>query len=186
MVMIIVGGVVWSSTEFPYYSERRKPTGREFFVPAQTLIGIPVKCFPAMCETPHLPLTMHTTGFTPDALNTHMTHPRQSIMTPHIPVSPFISTMPWECAECTYIHKSSSAGKGPYIMCMHDDPPRIKVEVEDVDASPPSRACKITGTVTMWDLMADVGNLNSLTPKCVPAGTKNSRSEGFLLVKAFC
>jgi hypothetical protein len=26
-------------------------------------------------------------------------------------------------------------------------------------------------------------HINSLTPKCVPAGTKNSRSEGFLLAK---
>ena len=28
-----------------------------------------------------------------------------------------------------------------------------------------------------------IGTVNSLTPKSVPAGTKNSRSEGFLLVK---
>jgi hypothetical protein len=37
----------------------------------------------------------------------------------------------------------------------------------------------------MW-VFVDVGLkrlVNSLTPKSVPAGTKNSRSEGFLLVK---
>ena len=38
---------------------------------------------------------------------------------------------------------------------------------------------------SMW-VFVDVGLkrlVNSLTPKSVPAGTKNSRSEGFLLVK---
>ncbi len=33
------------------------------------------------------------------------------------------------------------------------------------------------------DKVSALGEINSLTPKSVPAGTKNSRSEGFLLVK---
>ncbi len=91
-----------------------------------------------------------------------MTHPRQSMLNSHIPVNPFASTMPWECAKCTYINKGSPTGKGPYIMCMHDDPPHIKVEVKDVGASPPSPARKITGTVTRGDLMADMANLEAI------------------------
>jgi hypothetical protein len=40
MVMMFVGGVVLLLTEFLYYSYSRNPTGREFFVPAQTLIVV--------------------------------------------------------------------------------------------------------------------------------------------------
>ncbi len=64
------------------------------------------------------------------------------------------------CAECTYINKGSPVGKGPCMMCMHGEPHHIKVEVEDIDACP-SPARKITGTVTMEDLMADAANLKA-------------------------
>ena len=37
----------------------------------------------------------------------------------------------------------------------------MKVEVKDIDTSPPSPACKITGTVTTGDLMADMVNLKA-------------------------
>ena len=41
MVMMFVGGgVCRCSTEFLYYSYYTKPTVREFFVPAQTQIGV--------------------------------------------------------------------------------------------------------------------------------------------------
>jgi len=40
MVMMFVGGVVLMPTDFWYYSYRRKSTGQELFVPAQTLIGV--------------------------------------------------------------------------------------------------------------------------------------------------
>jgi hypothetical protein len=40
MVVMFVGGLCRWSTEFPYYSYPRKPTGREFFVPARTLIVV--------------------------------------------------------------------------------------------------------------------------------------------------
>ncbi len=52
-------------------------------------------------------------------------------------------------------------GKGPCMMCMHDNPHRIKVEVEDVDACP-SPARKITGEVTTNDLLADAASLKAL------------------------
>ena len=46
-------------------------------------------------------------------------------------------------------------------MCMHDNPLRIKVEVEDAGASP-SPAPKITGTdVKMKDLMLDVASMKA-------------------------
>jgi len=34
------GELCWCSTDFSYYSYCRNPTGREFFVPAGTLIGV--------------------------------------------------------------------------------------------------------------------------------------------------
>ena len=119
------------------------------------------KSFPAMCGTPHLPLKMHTSRNTTDSHTTHMTHPRQSIINPCIPINLFATTMPWDCAECTYINKGSPAGRGPCMMCMHDDPPRIKVEVEDAGASP-SPAPKITGTAVKTEvLMSDVASLKA-------------------------
>ena len=48
------------------------------------------------------------------------------------------------------------------MMCMHNNPHRIKVEVEDVGACP-SPACKITGKVTTNDLLADAANLKALS-----------------------
>jgi hypothetical protein len=70
--------------------------------------------------------------------------------------------MPWECFECTFVHQEGSpSGRGPCIMCMHDNPLRIKVEVEDAGASP-SPALKITGTdVNMKDLMSDVASMKT-------------------------
>ena len=47
------------------------------------------------------------------------------------------------------------------MMCMHDNPHCIKVEVEDIDACP-SPARKITGEVTINDLQADAANLKAL------------------------
>ena len=47
------------------------------------------------------------------------------------------------------------------MMCMHNNPHRIKVEVEDVEACP-SLACKITGEVTTNDLLADTASLKAL------------------------
>jgi hypothetical protein len=38
MVMMFVGGVGSAVKKFLYYSYRRKPMGRELFVPARTLI----------------------------------------------------------------------------------------------------------------------------------------------------
>ncbi len=94
--------------------------------------------------------------------------------------------MPWECFECTFVQEGSPSGRGPCIMCMHDNPLRIKVEVEDAvsgrgpcimcmhdnplrikveveDAgASPSPALKITGTnVKMKDLMSDVASLKA-------------------------
>ena len=69
--------------------------------------------------------------------------------------------MPWECFECTFVQEGSPSGRGPCIMCMHDNPLRIKVEVEDAGASP-SPAPKITGTdVKMKDLMSDVASMKA-------------------------
>ena len=69
--------------------------------------------------------------------------------------------MPWECFECTFVQEGSPSGRGPCIMCMHDNPLRIKVEVEDAGASP-SPAPKITGTdVETKDLMSDVASLKA-------------------------
>ena len=39
MVMMFVGWLCLGRQYFPYYSYCRKPTGREFFVPAWTLLG---------------------------------------------------------------------------------------------------------------------------------------------------
>ena len=47
------------------------------------------------------------------------------------------------------------------MMCMHNNPHCIKVEVEDVEACP-SLACKITGEVTTNDLLADTASLKAL------------------------
>ena len=47
------------------------------------------------------------------------------------------------------------------MMCMHNNPHRIKVEVEDVDACP-SPACKITREVTTNDLLAYTVSLKGL------------------------
>jgi hypothetical protein len=69
--------------------------------------------------------------------------------------------MPWECYECTFVQEGSPSGRGPCILCMHDNPLRIKVEVEDAGASP-SPAPKITGTdVETKDLMSDVASLKA-------------------------
>jgi hypothetical protein len=40
MVVMFVGGLCRWSTKFLYYSYSRKPTGREFFVPARILIAV--------------------------------------------------------------------------------------------------------------------------------------------------
>jgi hypothetical protein len=113
-------------------------------------------------RTPHLPLTMHPSRYYRDSHNTHMTHPQQSIINPRIyPGQSICNYNPWECTECTYINKGSPAGRGPCIMCMHDDLLRIKVEVEDAGASP-SPAPKITGTaVKTKALMSDVASLKA-------------------------
>ena len=69
--------------------------------------------------------------------------------------------MPWECFECTFVQEGSPSGRGPCIMCMYDNPLRIKVEVEDAGASP-SPAPKITRTdVKMKDLMLDVASMKA-------------------------
>ena len=69
--------------------------------------------------------------------------------------------MPWECYKCTFVQEGSPSGRGPCIVCMHDNQLRIKDEVEDAGASP-SPAPKITGTdVEMKDLMSDVVSLNA-------------------------
>jgi hypothetical protein len=39
-VVIFVGLLCWGLRYFSYYSYSRKPTGREFFVPVQTLIVV--------------------------------------------------------------------------------------------------------------------------------------------------
>ena len=75
--------------------------------------------------------------------------------------------MPWECFECTFVQEGSPSGRGPCIMCMHDNPLRIKVEVEDASASP-SPAPKITGTdVKMKDLMSDVASMKALAEEAI-------------------
>ena len=69
--------------------------------------------------------------------------------------------MPWECYECTFVQEGSSSGRGPCIVCNHDNPLCIKVEVEDAGASP-SPAPKITKTdVETKDLMSDVASLKA-------------------------
>ncbi len=69
--------------------------------------------------------------------------------------------MPWECFECTFIQEGSPSGRGPCIMCMHDNPLCIKVENEDFGASP-SPAPKITRTVVKTEvLMLDVSSLKA-------------------------
>ena len=79
--------------------------------------------------------------------------------------------MPWECYECTFVQEGSPSGRGPCIMCMHDNPLRIKVEVEDASASP-SPAPKITGTdVEMKDLMSDVGSLKAFAEATTESAT---------------
>ena len=66
--------------------------------------------------------------------------------------------MPWECYKCTFVQVGSPSGKGPCIMCMHGNPFRIKVEVEDAGASP-SPTPKITGKdVKTKALMSDVAS----------------------------
>ncbi len=40
MVVMFVDCCVGGGRYFPYYSYRRNPTGREFFVPAGTLIAV--------------------------------------------------------------------------------------------------------------------------------------------------
>ena len=89
-----------------------------------------------MCGNPHFP---NKPSY--QTLETHMTHPRQSIS---FSVTPFVSTMPWECAECTHINNGSPVGKGPCVMCMHDNPHRIKVEAEDIDMCP-SQLARLLG-----------------------------------------
>jgi hypothetical protein len=70
--------------------------------------------------------------------------------------------MPWECYECTFVQEGSPSGKGPCLMCMHDNPLRIKVEVEDANASPSPAPPKITGTAVKTKvLMSDVAGLNA-------------------------
>ena len=69
--------------------------------------------------------------------------------------------MPWECFECTFVQEGSPSGRGPCIVCMHDNPLCIKVEVEDASASP-SPAPKITGTdMETKDLMSDAASLKA-------------------------
>jgi hypothetical protein len=70
--------------------------------------------------------------------------------------------MPWECYECTFVQESSPSGKGPCIICMHDNPLRVKGEVEDADASPSPAPPKITGSaVKTKALMSDVESLKA-------------------------
>jgi hypothetical protein len=52
-------------------------------------------------------------------------------------------------------------GKGPCMMCMHDNPHCIKVEVEDIDACL-SPAHKTIGEVAPNDLLADAASLEAL------------------------
>ena len=40
VIMMFVGGVCCCLTDYSYYSDSRKSMGREFFVPARTLIGV--------------------------------------------------------------------------------------------------------------------------------------------------
>jgi len=69
--------------------------------------------------------------------------------------------MPWECYKCTFVKEGSPSGRDPCIVCMHDNPLHIKVEVEDAGASP-SPAPKITGTdMETKDLMSDVASLKA-------------------------
>ncbi len=72
--------------------------------------------------------------------------------------------MPWEWYECTFAQEGSPSGKGPCIMCMHDNPLRVKVEVEDADASPSPAPPKITRTaVKTKALMSDVASLTTFS-----------------------
>ncbi len=81
----------------------------------------------------------------------------------HLFVSFSGTTMPWECFECTFVQEGSPSGRGPCIVCMHDNPLRIKVEVEEDASASPSPAPKITGTdVKMKDLMSDVASMKAL------------------------
>jgi len=69
--------------------------------------------------------------------------------------------MPWECYECAFIQDGSPSGKGPCIVRMHDNPLRVKVEVEDAGASP-SPAPKITGMMVKTKaLMSNVASLQA-------------------------
>ena len=108
---------------------------------------------------PLLPLTMLWVRMHTLAPNNNVT---QHTTHPHLFISFSGTTMPWECFECTFVQEGSPSGRGPCIMCMHDNPLRIKVEVEDASASP-SLAPKITGTdVKMKDLMSDVASMKAL------------------------
>jgi hypothetical protein len=57
MVVMFVDCCVGGGWYFPYYSYRRNPTGKEFFVPARTLIAVkllmdprPIKFFHRNCS----------------------------------------------------------------------------------------------------------------------------------------
>ena len=79
--------------------------------------------------------------------------------------------MPWECYKCTFVQEGSPSGRGPCIMCMHDNPLRIKVEVEDAGASP-SPVPKIIGTdVETKDLMSDVASLKAFAEAITESAT---------------
>ena len=69
--------------------------------------------------------------------------------------------MPWECYEYTFTQDGSPSGKGPCIMCMHDNQLHVKVEVKNAGASL-SPAQKITGTmVTTKALMSNVASFKA-------------------------
>ena len=75
--------------------------------------------------------------------------------------------MPWECYKYTFVQEGSPSGRGPCIVCMHDNPLCIKVEVEDASASP-SPTPKITGTdVKMKDLMSDVASMKAFAEEVI-------------------
>ncbi len=72
--------------------------------------------------------------------------------------------MPWECYECTFVQEGKPSGTGPCIMCMHDNPLRVKVDVEDANASPSPAPPKITGAaVKTKALMSDVVSLKAFS-----------------------
>jgi hypothetical protein len=54
MVVMFVGQLCSGRLYFPYYSYHKNPTGREFFVPAQTLMGIPVTIAVTPSDKTHL------------------------------------------------------------------------------------------------------------------------------------